>query len=869
MRIFIAGQIFGTVPPDQIVDLGSENFLKLGDYVRARVLDSSQKIIFTLKKSLVESELPILSTFENAKIKGIHDGTVMKIDSKGVVVRFFDNIKGWIPKRFLRARNFSENWNLTLGETITVVIVAINTDERKIILSLLNRDENVNYKIGDVLEGIVTDSSVEGVHLRIKNDNNSDILAYLPAGHMSPCPEVSKVLAAKTVAGDKLTVIVFSTVPNMIVSTTFIPENIYNNISSLNYGDIILCSVVKFCKDSIKVLLPIKNPPKYGLIPMNSAENIEAMYKNQILFAKVTQTVIENQDVTLTSQFCSIWKDVVNPEVQMMCAVDVLRLYLNKVLELSKNVFYTSKSIAKIKIGQRIKGIVDSVMSDGLVVKLEGNVKGIVRKNNFLKTYNNNEQIEAAVLWINYPYEYVELSMLPTVMNNISIKQNELARIPIGVQLRGEIVLVTNWFVLVILKGKSKGTLVTLPARRHLNDIVPDITPYHIGFRIRCYAVFNKDDVDTPVPICMLKSAFETRHAEETFGRFVVSEKRKAQENDRDELYAGPKRMKNLGKGDNTQGVENKNSNGQNCTKKEGQEKENKKKEFAARNNKNLDKKTIEIENKLKTYSKVHRNVIEQNQECKSIKNETVDSLNSSISECGFEWNDLKSAQVIESSSDSETEVVELNEREKRKLNLIGKLDIERQKERHIREREKALSTGQPPQTVDEYDRLVLANPNSSLVWIQYMVYYLRVTDIEKARAVARRALKTINFREEDERLNVWQAWLNLESRFGCAESLDMVFQDAFKTNNAEKVCSHLLTLHLDAKRYNEIEKLANIMIVKFKQNPKIWTNCGAALLKIGLKDRSRNIMQRALQSLPEHRRKNHTPFFYNLYFDS
>jgi hypothetical protein len=40
-------------------------------------------------------------------------------------------------------------------------------------------------------------------------------------------------------------------------------------------------------------------------------------------------------------------------------------------------------------------------------------------------------------------------------------------------------------------------------------------------------------------------------------------------------------------------------------------------------------------------------------------------------------------------------------------------------------------------------------------------------TEIEKARAIAQRALSTISFREEQEKLNVWCALLNLENLYG------------------------------------------------------------------------------------------------------
>jgi rRNA biogenesis protein RRP5 len=47
------------------------------------------------------------------------------------------------------------------------------------------------------------------------------------------------------------------------------------------------------------------------------------------------------------------------------------------------------------------------------------------------------------------------------------------------------------------------------------------------------------------------------------------------------------------------------------------------------------------------------------------------------------------------------------------------------------------------------------------------VICILQATEIEKARAVAQRALSTISFREEQEKLNVWCALLNLENLYG------------------------------------------------------------------------------------------------------
>ena len=51
------------------------------------------------------------------------------------------------------------------------------------------------------------------------------------------------------------------------------------------------------------------------------------------------------------------------------------------------------------------------------------------------------------------------------------------------------------------------------------------------------------------------------------------------------------------------------------------------------------------------------------------------------------------------------------------------------------------------PQDAGSFERLLLASPDSSLLWLQYMAFHLQATQIEQARAVAERALKTISFR--------------------------------------------------------------------------------------------------------------------------
>ncbi|OXU24575.1 hypothetical protein TSAR_003263 [Trichomalopsis sarcophagae] len=841
----------GFVPADQVSDPGSKATFKVGQNVTARVLETSVKNIFTLKKSLIESKLPILCKMEDAKADAVHDGTVSRITDAGILIRFFDGVKGFIPKKFLNNNTASAKWNMVVGQTVSTIIKDVDVRENKLILSLVKgaKAQNTKFKIGDVVEGIVTDSSAEGVQLRLKSDGEEAPTAYLPAGHMSPCYEVGKLLASKTVAGESVTAIVFSTMPTLILSTTFAPEKTYK-IHDLKPEDTVMCSVKKIHKESVKVLMPLVKSSKFGTVPAASAGNIESMYENQILIGKVTRIEKDSQEISLTTQLSKVWKSVSEHDVKMMTAVDVLSSYLNKVTELSRNVYYTSKPISKLSIGQRIKGSVESVMDHGLILKLENNVKGIVRTSHFTGNVVPGQEVEGSVLWINYPHEYVELTLIRSIMNGISIKQNKLAKIPVGVQLRGEIVLITDWFVLVVLKGQGKGTLVTLPSRRHLNDIVPDLTPYQIRDKVRCFGVLNGEDADILLPICMLKSSFEIHIPRE----LEKPQKRKLEAQNGNEKVSVAKKSKNLNVNEEIKEEKSEGKQVKKETAEPAKPAERKKVKAQLIDGKKPNKRKRSEPVIKSAESSGDDEVSDEEVEPAAKAANTKPTQTLAIPECGFQWDNSTTGQVAQdssSSSEDEEQTEDSSKPKKKKLTPAERREQERLKEREIREREEALASCQVPQTVDQFDRLVLSSPDSSLVWMQYMAYHLQATEIEKARAVARRALKTINFREEDERLNVWQAWLNLESRFGTAESLNEVFQEAVKTNDAQKVYTHMLTVHGDAGRQADLEKLTSAMIAKFKQNPETWISCGTALLKIGMKDKSRHIMQRALQSLP------------------
>ena len=109
------------------------------------------------------------------------------------------------------------------------------------------------------------------------------------------------------------------------------------------------------------------------------------------------------------------------------------------------------------------------------------------------------------------------------------------------------------------------------------------------------------------------------------------------------------------------------------------------------------------------------------------------------------------------------------------------------------------------PQSTSDFERVLLGSPNSSYLWIQYMSFQLQLSEVEKAREIAKRALNTINFREEGERLNVWIALMNLENLYGSDESLETVFKDAARHCEPKTVHLRLASI-LDESGKHEVK---------------------------------------------------------------
>ncbi|XP_056628224.1 protein RRP5 homolog [Triplophysa dalaica] len=220
---------------------------------------------------------------------------------------------------------------------------------------------------------------------------------------------------------------------------------------------------------------------------------------------------------------------------------------------------------------------------------------------------------------------------------------------------------------------------------------------------------------------------------------------------------------------------------------------------------------------------------------------------------CNFSWDTTLSSltpaavdQVYESSEDEEEDQSkpvkktrkELQQEQQNAEQQLSKLEAE------------LMDPSVRPDNTTAFERLLLSSPDSSFLWLQYMAFHLQATQIEQARAVAERALKTISFREEQEKLNVWVAMLNLENMYGTEESLQKVFERAIQYCEPLPVYQQLADIYAKSDKLKEAESLYKSMVKRFRQEKAVYESYGSFLLRQGQSNAANALLQRALQSL-------------------
>ena len=196
--------------------------------------------------------------------------------------------------------------------------------------------------------------------------------------------------------------------------------------------------------------------------------------------------------------------------------------------------------------------------------------------------------------------------------------------------------------------------------------------------------------------------------------------------------------------------------------------------------------------------------------------------MNSEEGEEESDQDDLIINEDSEEASDDATSKKKKGQTKSGKKALRAQLDMEktiRAKEAQMRSAE-----GAAPTSVNDFERLLVADYDQSYLWIQYMAFMLENLDADAARRVSERAVKQVSMTAEDDKLNLWIAYMNLESKFGTEKQLQEVVKRALDVNDRRKVYIQLISIYRANGKVNYVEDIYKKLCKKYFESLEIWS---------------------------------------------
>ena len=173
------------------------------------------------------------------------------------------------------------------------------------------------------------------------------------------------------------------------------------------------------------------------------------------------------------------------------------------------------------------------------------------------------------------------------------------------------------------------------------------------------------------------------------------------------------------------------------------------------------------------------------------------------LSAGGFDWTGgLANDDSRDVQSDTDGENVQPEKKRKRRK---GEIQIDRTGD----------LDANGPQSIADFERLLMGQPNSSYLWLSYMAFQLQLSEVTKAREIAERAIRTIaQGRDTDsDRLNVWVAFLNLENTYGSDETVEEIFKRACEYNDPEEIHSRLTSIFIQSGKHDVSDPNGNPLL--------------------------------------------------------
>ncbi|PWN54434.1 nucleic acid-binding protein [Violaceomyces palustris] len=824
-----------------------EKKYKPGVTVKARVLSvdpGRNRITLTLKKSLVDSDLPVVSSIQDARVGIVTHATVSRLMETSLLVDLYGGLRALVP-----ASEVSEAYTTNLresffeGKVVKVRLTNVDYNTHRLTASIKQASPSFLARLNvDAVElGEKVVAQVNAVHqdVVVLTLQPSEIralvsLAVLSQLRATSIDDLRESLEEGEEINDLIVVSKNSEKGLVILGTKLRSSGPSSGPSVLvKAGDLVNARVIQRNDDQQECIVMIQNRCRGRLHLTDCSDDFSDPES-----ARLPELDTMIQCVVLAVRGNGKKADVSTRPSQIAAAK-------GETMEAKKVEDRQISSVQDLKKGEKYRGYVKTITDAGLFVNLGRSVTARVQIrelfDNFVKDWKprfvKGQVVEGTVLEIDAEQGKVELSLKkePGVGRRSNEKKakkpdqmtvNDFKK---GDKVKGFIRGISEFGVFVQIEGTDVSGLCH-KSQISDNTEVDALKAFHIGDRVRAI-VIDVQSEKKKISFGLKPSYFDAEDFEESDdevddeGDDVEEKEEEDEDEEEDEILI-----------ENGEGGDDEDDD---------DEDEDMLDEEADGSDSEGD--FLELDDQAS---------VSEEEKVKSTKSGPASSSSSKplvpalALAGGFSWSapegedsEAESEAASSDDEDDEDETGASGQQNKKKKRRKGK-------GKALEEDLTADLATKAPESNNDFERLLLGSPNSSFLWIQFMSFQLQLSDVEKARDVGRRALKVISYREEQEKMNVWIALLNLENTYGTQESLESTFKDAVQANDAKTIHLKMISIYEKTDKVEEAEELFKKTAKKFGHSSKVWVLWGQFMLRHDRPEDARKLLPRSLQSL-------------------
>ncbi|BGP24084.1 U3 snoRNP-associated protein Rrp5 [Rhodotorula toruloides] len=864
--VSIGGSVDGVVWPLHYADIRlkhPEKKFKPGQAVKARVFSvdpEKNRVVLTLKKQLLQTPHPIVTTLAEAKPGLVTDATVTKVLDKSVLVDFFGGVRALVPAAEV-AEAFTDVADLVrmfpLGKVVAVRILSVDQASGRIVASARQASApapstSSSSAIDSIDVGTLTTGTISALHetnlvLALAEGGVKALLAYPTlARHRGVSVEALKDDLAKGQTLEDL-VVVSKNVDKGFVIVGLVPSRSAAAAAAASSSASTSQRQLTFDLLEVGALYPgrVTSRLSSGVILVQLAGS-----RNASLRGRVALTELSDDYSVVSERGEALFPVGTNVQAVILAKDDDQRrldlsLRASRVLSAQDKPLASPPadasiaSVEDLQPGSKVRGFVKNVANAGVFVELGRDITARVLIKELFDEYVKEwkpkfqvgQLVEGKILSVDKVSSQIEMSFRSSAVvkkdaaapTSVSLADASLSK---GQVVRGTIKRVQDYGVFIRLDESGaeglchKSKIVDEEEKRSWKEVVRE------GQKVKA-VVLSVDLEKKKLSLGLKKSLLPKGDLSEE------------EDEEEDELNGA-------GLDDEEEMVS--------AGEDEDEEEEEDDDEVAGGDS--GDGESVDLEAMLaQAQADGSEDEDEQDEEmgeaelpvASTSKLPATKAAPALAVKTGFSWeDDDEDATMVATDKESDDDDDE-DEAPKPSATAAGKKPANGLTA--LDDRTGDLDT-QAPTSVADFERLLLGSPNSSYLWIQYIAFFIGLSQLDKAREIGQRALKTINFREEGEKLNVWVALLNLENSYGDETTLETLFKEAAHRNDAKTVHLRMIDIYERTGKYEAEEELFKKTVKKFSHSSKVWTLFAQFYLTHGRPAEARELLPRSLKSL-------------------